>query len=250
METLYIVNLVIHASAGALGLMAMCVPLLSKKGGRLHRRAGWVFTAAMATIAVTGVAMALSWVLVPLHVKPPHRALSPDELARYLSQLRVMAVFFGLLAVLVGSAAWQGIVATRQRTGVIAWGNPVDRGFAITTGALGALALLVGLAEPEPLLMGFGVLGLVGAFSDLRFYRRMKHERGTWLLRHVQAMLGGATAATTAFTVQIVDGVLRNAGYGEWSYAAWAVPVMLGTSASVLWSRRLRRSMAPGYTRS
>ncbi|MCH9686679.1 MAG: hypothetical protein K0V04_34925 [Deltaproteobacteria bacterium] len=249
MQALYTTNLFMHATAGAIGLVSMFVPLLCKKGSRLHRGAGWVFTAAMATVAVTGVLMALSWVLVPLQVKPPSRVLDAAEQARYLSMLRTYALFFGFLAVLVGSATWQGIVAIRQRRRSIAWGNSVDRGFAAALLGLGALLLLVGISEEQPLLIGFGGLGLFNGVGDLRFYRQMKRERGAWLLRHVQAMLGGATAATTAFAVQVVGRTLSNNGLESWGILAWVVPGVLGMLTSVAWSRRVRRMMTPGYTR-
>jgi hypothetical protein len=36
-----------HVLGGGLGLASMFVPLVAKKGGRLHARAGWVFVAGM-----------------------------------------------------------------------------------------------------------------------------------------------------------------------------------------------------------
>lgn len=249
METLYGANVLVHAVAGGVGLVTMLVPLLATKGGRLHRRAGWVFTLAMGVVAVTGIAIALAWLLAPLEVKPPARALDPEVQARYVAALRRAGVFFGFIAVFVGSAAWQGVVAIRQRRGAIAWGNPIDMAFAWATTGLAAVLLAVGVAEGEPLFMAFGVLGLVGGISDLRFYRRAKPERGAWLLRHLQAMLGGATAATTAFTVQVVGGMLDERGFGEWMLVAWGLPSVLGTVMSVWWSRRMRQEQARRYTR-
>src|SRR5690606_30320687 len=104
----------------------------------------------------------------------------------------------------------------RQRRGAIAWGNPIDLGFAWVLLGLAAVLLAVGLDQGQPLLIAFGGLGIVSSVSDLRFYRRSEHERGAWLLRHLQAMLGGATAATTAFAVQVVGRTLADSALAGW----------------------------------
>lgn len=251
MQSWYEANVMLHATAGGVGLVTMLVPLLARKGGRLHRRAGWVFVVAMALVAVTGLAIAGAWLIDPLGFKPPGRALDPEQAARYAGVLRRAGAFFGLVAVLVGSAAWNGMVATRQRHGGIAWGNPIDLAFAWSVTGLGAVLLAAGVAWGQPLFMAFGGLGLVSGVSDLRFFRRpeAQQEPGAWLRRHLQAMLGGATAATTAFTVQVVGRMLDDAGFGEWMLAAWLLPVALGTGLSVWWSRRVRPGHGRRYAR-
>lgn len=250
MQSAYEATVVLHAAAGGVGLVTMLVPILARKGGRLHRKAGWVFAIAMGIVAITGLAIAAAWLVDPLGAKPPERALEPEAQERYAAMLRSAGVFFGFLAVLVGSAAWHGVVATRQRRGVIAWGNPIDRGFAWAVAGLGAVLLGVGVTGSQPLFMAFGGLGIVNGVSDLRFFRRGTSEPGAWLRRHLQAMLGGATAATTAFAVQVVGRMLDDSGFGEWMLAAWLLPSALGTGLSVWWSRRVRPGLRPRYARS
>jgi hypothetical protein len=203
----------------------------------------------MGVVSITGLWIALAWLVDPLGVRPPERPLGPEGEAAYAEALRRAGVFFAFIAVFVGSAAWQGVVATRQRRGAIAWGNPIDLGFAWATLGLAVVLLAVGLADFQPLFLAFGVLGVLGGASDLRFYRRAQPERGAWLLRHLQAMLGGATAATTAFTVQVVGRMLDDNGLDDWMLVAWGLPAALGTLLSVWWTRRMRRQLGPRYTR-
>jgi len=44
--------LAVHIAAGAVALSVFWVPLVTKKGGRTHRRAGWVYVVAAATLAI------------------------------------------------------------------------------------------------------------------------------------------------------------------------------------------------------
>lgn len=252
MPTWYAANLTTHIVAGTVGLVSMFLPLLARKGSRLHRRAGWVFVAAMGLVSVTGLVIAAAWLLDPLSTRPPGRVLDPEQQERYVEMLRTMGLFFAFIGVIVGSSLWQGIVALRQRRGGITWGNPVDRGLAWLTVGLGSVLLVVGALELNPVLIGFGILGVVSGVSDIRFYRREVHERGAWLYRHLQAMLGGATAATTAFAVQFVGRALTDGGFSSgWLLVAWGAPPALGILATHLWTRRVRRGAAsrrPGYT--
>src|SRR6478752_7138964 len=54
MECLFQILLAVHIAAGAVSLLVFSVPLVTKKGGRTHRRVGWIYVAAAATVAVTG----------------------------------------------------------------------------------------------------------------------------------------------------------------------------------------------------
>lgn len=239
MQTWYEANLTLHIMAGTVGLVSMFVPMIARKGSRVHRRAGWVFVVAMAMVALSGLGIAAAWLTVPLQARPPERPLSPEQLDRYASSLRTMGVFFGFIGVIVAGSMWQGLVALWQRRDAIAWGNPIDRGFAWATLVLGVVLLVVGGIHWNPVVFGFGVFGVVGGVGDLRFYARKDRPKNTWLLRHLQAMLGGATAATTAFTVQAVGRVLSESGNGQWLMLAWGLPPVLGTLLAYRWSRRV-----------
>src|ERR1700691_423188 len=51
--------LVPHIAAGVIALAAMLVPLVARKGSRLHRRGGWVFVIAMSCVSLTAFALAI-----------------------------------------------------------------------------------------------------------------------------------------------------------------------------------------------
>src|SRR4051812_9453654 len=101
MELLFKIILVVHIAAGAVSLLVFSVPLVTKKGGRTHRRVGWVYVAAAATVAVTGVLSC-----IPL--------LSSGSPMRWRA-----GIFLAYVGVLAGASALFGVRAlrTKGRTG-------------------------------------------------------------------------------------------------------------------------------------
>ena len=54
MPPIYRALILIHVSAGFIGLAAFWVPVLTPKGGRVHVRAGWVFAIALLAASISG----------------------------------------------------------------------------------------------------------------------------------------------------------------------------------------------------
>ena len=49
--------LYVHIAGGSAALLSMFIPLISRKGGRTHRRSGWVFVAGMTIVSLTALAL-------------------------------------------------------------------------------------------------------------------------------------------------------------------------------------------------
>src|SRR4051812_5620325 len=97
MERLFRVLLAVHIAAGAVSLLVFAVPLVTKKGGRAHRRVGWVYVAAAATVAVTGL-------------------LSCIPLVSSGSPFRFRAgIFLAYVSVLAGASVQFGVRALRTK---------------------------------------------------------------------------------------------------------------------------------------
>ena len=87
MIDLHLVNVVLHVSAGVLALLTGAVPLLTRKGGPVHRRAGRVFAWIGAVVLVTA---AIGDVF--FHSPPALVAASVAAGYGYLSSLRALAL--------------------------------------------------------------------------------------------------------------------------------------------------------------
>lgn len=234
--TTYGAVVAVHIAAGALGLLSMFGALVAPKGSRSHRRYGWVFAVAMATTATTGVAVSLSWVVLPGLVRS--LPVDPAAATEAVKQIRAAGFFFLVLSLVTAQAIAFGLLASRERR-CDPSRHPLGRAISWVLGLAAVAALVVCAAGFDPFLLVAGSLGLVNAVRSLRPSR----QAAPWLRTHIQAMLGGCTAATTAFTVQLSSRLTT----GTIAMTlAWTVPVVLGVLATSVWTRKLRaRKMVP-----
>lgn len=239
MKALYDAVVIAHALAGLVTLLSLVPPLVAKKGSRVHRRAGWVFVASMIAVGVTGAFIAGCWAAIPLTVQPQRADADAATLAHAAQVIREFSLFFAALAVLTSSAVWHGISGLRlKRTPAAQWATRGDHlAYAATIG-IGLPLTLLGLVRGQPLFIAFGGLCLWGGWGDMKFVRNPPDARGAWLLRHLQSMLGGATAALTAFCVLGLRRVWPE--LHDFALVFWIVPVVLGMAGSIAWTRVYR----------
>ena len=50
--------LAIHVAGGSVALASMLLPIFTKKGGSIHRKAGWVFVGGMTIVSLTAFVLA------------------------------------------------------------------------------------------------------------------------------------------------------------------------------------------------
>src|SRR5919198_5021565 len=88
----------LHIAGGTAALLSMVIPMVTRKGGRTHRRSGWVFVAGMTIVSITALALSA---------------------ARYLydprPQAKAFALFLFYIAILTGNAVSVGIRVLRMK---------------------------------------------------------------------------------------------------------------------------------------
>ena len=213
--------LFVHIAAGAVARASMWIPMIVRKGGRRHRRAGWVFVGGMATVAATAIVLAAGRFF--LDPRPEAKAAG---------------VFLLYIAVLTSAAVSSGIRAlrTRQRTGPSR--NWWDLGLAglLTVSSIGIAGF--GVVTRQPLFAAFSVIGTANGVSGLRYWLRPPATRMHWWFAHMNGMLGGCIAAVTAFLVV-------NAGFLGWpQLVAWLAPSVIGGVGASVWVRYYQRRFA------
>src|SRR5436309_2226027 len=105
--------LYLHIAGGSAALLSMFIPLVAPKGGRTHRRSGWVFVSGMTIVSITALALSA---------------------ARYFydprPEAKAFALFLFYIAILTGNAVSAGVRVLRTKNRTEAHTHPWDIGLA------------------------------------------------------------------------------------------------------------------------
>jgi hypothetical protein len=233
MDTLYRTSLFIHVSCGALGLAVMLVPLLARKGARVHRRFGWLFVSAMSVVALTGVVMALSWLIAPARFRPD--AAAPEVL--------LDATFLTLIGALTANSLAQASFALRQKGQARAVPTILVKVLLAFLATCALISVWLGLRYGDALSLVFGVASLLLLIQDVRFSSRAFASPHAYLYQHIGAMGRACIAVVTAFLVLGARRWLGADVLGSHAWLLWIAPTLLLAPVFHLWIGRYRRAL-------
>jgi hypothetical protein len=219
MSSFYSIARLLHIAGGATALSVFWLPLVAKKGGKVHRRAGWVYVVAMALVAVTGAVLAIRYLL-------------DDDPNNDTGGLFLLYV--GLLS---ATSASMGMRVLGQKHRTSASTSVWDLGFP-TALLLGGVALgAKAVTSASPLLGVFAALGIFIAAQQLRAWRSAPKTKLDWLLQHMGGMGASCIATVTAFLVVNAG----RFGLERWAFFVWVMPGVLGGVGLALWQRAYQR---------
>ena len=227
MDRLFQTVLAVHIAAGAVALLVFAVPLVTNKGGRTHRRVGWIYVAAAATVAVTGFLSCIPLV----SGGGPWRWRAGIFLA-YVSLLAAASAQFGVRA-----------LRTKGRAGASRAATDLVPPFLLVAGGVALAAF--GIRQSTVLYVLFAALGVVLGATQLRFWLTPPAHERAWFLAH---MTGMGTSCITTVTAFIVVNA-RRVGMRTFDLPLWAGPIVVLAVGLTLWrryyARRLTRNDAP-----
>jgi hypothetical protein len=208
----------IHIFCGSLALLSLIFPFLSKWGGTVHRRSGWLFSLAMGGVSLT------AWALSAIRLGDGRAGNDAD------------AIFLAHIGLLSGASVWMGIRAARIKQKVdrrgwtdFAWPS------ALLLSSAGIFA--TGIARGDALWMVFATIGALGGLGPLRYLLKPDGSRHEWMVQHLGSMGTGAISAVTAFFV--VNG--QGWGLGKYALVLWIAPGILGGVFISLLGGRVRK---------
>ncbi|HEX8701810.1 MAG TPA: hypothetical protein VF815_23485 [Myxococcaceae bacterium] len=216
--TLYLIARWLHISAGMVAFAALWLPLIGRKGGPLHRRAGWVYVGAMIVSALTGMVIS-GWRFFTQQGNP-----APALFLMYVGVLSAASAIMGVR-----------VIRTKARRGALR--HPLDLGVA---GLLLLMALVTGgygLSVGASLLYGFAPVGLAVGGGQLYFWLRPPQERMAWWFEHMGAMIGSGIGTLTAMLVVNA----RHFGGSGFLLALFLGPTLVGLVGLKLWERYYRQ---------
>jgi hypothetical protein len=212
--------LALHVAGGSAALLSMFVPMFTRKGGRTHVRAGWVFVAGMAIVSVTALLLS-GWRL----------------LFDARAEARTAALFLFYIAILTAAGVSTGVrvLRAKKRTGAARHWWDLGISSLLLATSIGMAAF--GLATRTPLFVAFSVVGLLSSSGQLRYWLSTPSHRMHWWFEHMSSMLGSCIAAVTAFLVMNADRMGGSSG----SLLIWLGPTIIGAPAIAIWTAYYRR---------
>lgn len=168
----------LHLAAGFVALAAFWAPLFMKKGSRLHRLFGWVFVGAMAVILTSAATMTV---------------------ARIMEGNRDFALFLGFLTLITFSALWNGATVMRHKNDPAWLRSRFQFGLQVVIIGAGAMLIWQWWETRFPLLLVFGLVGVLGIPELLEWRKPLVTEARWWWHHHLAMMIISGMAAHIAF---------------------------------------------------
>lgn len=202
-----------HAIAGALALLVLTIPLVSKKGGKLHVKAGWIYTGAMLFVGLSAL------VITPWRIFfDPTKTISSENFSIFLFYISVFTL----------SAISYGLVSLKYKQRKVAIHSIVHLGPPIATVILGLIIQFIGWKSQNMLLMAFPFIGHLTSRNQLRYWLQIPQEKMHWWYAHMEGMFTACIATITAFLVTAVPRIWP--GPISQSPILWIAPgLILGT---------------------
>ena len=228
MSALHSVLLYIHIGLGSMALLLYWLPVISKKGSRLHIRAGQVFYYFMLTVSASGMLMSLLGLFDPVGIYAAGKALTEAQLQRML----VWRIPFSQFLLLLSLLTW---VTVRHAIGVLkarddrtmlrklSYQGPVWLMFPTAT-----YVMFQGIQIGMSLLIIFSIVSLITAVNITRYAYKAQIAPRAWIIEHFSAMVGSGIAVYTAFFAAGGRRLLAQWLPGDWQLLTWLLAPSLG----------------------
>ncbi|MEX1363737.1 MAG: hypothetical protein AB1Z98_11455 [Nannocystaceae bacterium] len=208
----------LHIAFGSVGLVLFWLPVITKKGGKLHRRSGFWFGYSM---LITGsLAIAISFVTLTAPTET-HPLVDDVELIR--AQFGWLMLYLALLTV---SLAWHGMQSVRYKRDHTGHRTPGSILLQISVIAAAINCSVHGWLIDKTLLIWVGGVGLLSASTILLFIFSKDPKKTEYLHFHVRSSVGGGISAYTAFLSVSLVRTMPEETFNPW---LWAIPTALGS---------------------
>ena len=230
-----------HIVVGAAALVLFWIPVLAKKGSRLHVRTGQAYATAMYIVSITAFFASVMVLADPIGIRRPGAELDPEELQKLATRFRITSLFLLMLSVLVFSSVHHGLMALRERSSQGILKTPWHRGMIVTLGVLGITVGIIGVRNEAILLMIFGGISMFAAFGMFKETLPDRLDAKERLVAHLGGLIGSGIGAYTAFFAFGGSRFLAELLPGQWQVVPWIIPSVIGTIAVNRMSRRYQK---------
>jgi hypothetical protein len=209
---------VAHIATGSVGLVAFWLPVLGRKGGLLHRRAGRVFTVSMLLTGSLAIVISLLTVADPVGTHP-HIDAAPALLRGVFGWMMLY------LAILTINLAWYGWTCVRNQREHARGRTPLNLCLQLLVTAAAANCAVHGVLLGQGLMVGISIVGFATAGTNLWYLYKPRHGPFDWQKEHLKGLVGAGISVYTAFlafgAVRLVPELALHPGL-------WSIPLVTG----------------------
>jgi hypothetical protein len=210
-----------HILTGAVGLVALWIPVLGRKGGQAHRVVGRVFVVSMLLTGSLAIGMSTCTIVDPTGTHPHIHDMAPELIRGIFGWMMLY------LAVLTINLAWYGYQCIRNRRNHAANRGPFNLALQGILLVASVNCVFHGLALQQPLMLGISTIGFATVVTNLWFLVGPGPGPVAWIKEHLKGLVGAGISVYTAFfafgAVRLMPELALNPGL-------WAIPLVVGLS--------------------
>ena len=199
----------IHITFGAAALLSFWIPLVAKKGGRLHIKSGWFYVGSMIGVALSAYMMGAWRIFFDTQENPSRKAF---------------AAFLIMIATFSLSAIWNGVRVLKFKKRSEKHLETIDFIVCWLTILSSIIISIYGFYLKNTLVSWFPVLPLVLGIMALRYWHSKQTESMHWWFHHMRSMFTACIATITAFIVTAAPRLIGTAGQ---NVILWFTPTMI-----------------------
>ena len=241
MSLIHTTLLYLHIALGAVALLLYWLPVIARKGSKLHINAGKVFYYLMLIVSGSGIVMSLMGLYDPVGIYTAGKQMTAAQIERMLVWRIPVSQFLLLLSLLT----W---VTVRHAIGLLHAKN--DRSMLRRWFYQGPVLVLFptalyvayqGITVGMPLLVIFAVVSLVTASTISLYVYKKEIKPRAWIIEHFSSMVGSGIAVYTAFFAAGGRRMLADILPSEWQLVSWLAAPVVGITVIIFMTGYYKR---------
>lgn len=207
----------LHIVTGTIGLVTMWVPIVGRKGGRMHKSWGKIFARALLYTGIIAIGISLVTLRYPLETHP-----FSDDAALVRGLFGWMMLYLATLTIMLSR---YGMWCIHNRRNHRANRHPLNFALQLATFVTAANCAWHGYYLQQPLMMAISMVGLLAAVLNTWFILQKDPPMNEWLIQHTRGLVGAGISVYTAFFAFGAVNLMPELAFNP---ILWATPTTLG----------------------
>lgn len=226
--------LYLHIALGAVALLLYWLPVIARKGSKLHINAGKAFYYIMLVVSSSGIVMSLMGLYDPVGIYTAGRQMSAEQIQRMLVWRVPFSQFLLLLSLLTWVTVRHAIGVLRAKTDRRVLRRWFYQGPVLLMFPTALYVAYQGITVGMPLLIIFAVVSLTTATTISLYVYKAEVAPRAWIIEHFSAMIGSGIAVYTAFFAAGGRRMLAELLPEQWQLVSWLAAPVIGLTALIL----------------